>query len=379
MRFEFATATRIVFGEGTAATLPELVRSFGTRPLVVTGASTERVRWLVTELSAEMLAVPDEPTVELIRAGARRVQDTGCDAIVSLGGGSAIDAGKAIAAIATNGGEPLDFLEIVGRGRTIAIAPLPFIAVPTTAGTGSEVTRNAVLGSAEHGVKASLRSPLMLARVALVDPELTYGLPPAVTAATGLDALTQLIEPFVSARANPLTDAVCAEGIPRVARSLRHAYHDGADQDARRDMALASLFGGLALANAGLGIVHGFAAPLGGCWKAPHGALCAALLPHGMAANVAALRTRAPQHPALERYAAIAHLLTGRKDASAEDGIEWVQALCAELNVPALRAWGIAEADLAGVVEKAARASSMQANPLPLTDEELLAVVTAAW
>ena len=323
--------------------------------------------------------MPDEPTVELIRAGARRVQDTGCDAIVSLGGGSAIDAGKAIAAIATNGGEPLDFLEIVGRGRTIAIAPLPFIAVPTTAGTGSEVTRNAVLGSAEHGVKASLRSPLMLARVALVDPELTYGLPPAVTAATGLDALTQLIEPFVSARANPLTDAVCAEGIPRVARSLRHAYHDGADQDARRDMALASLFGGLALANAGLGIVHGFAAPLGGCWKAPHGALCAALLPHGMAANVAALRTRAPQHPALERYAAIARLLTGRKDASAEDGIEWVQALCAELNVPALRAWGIAEADLAGVVEKAARASSMQANPLPLTDEELLAVVTAAW
>ncbi len=379
MRFEFATATRIVFGEGTAATLPELVRSFGSRPLVVTGASTERARWLVTALSAEMLAVPGEPTVELIRAGARRVQDTGCDAIVSLGGGSAIDAGKAIAAIATNGGEPLDFLEIVGRGRTIAIAPLPFIAVPTTAGTGSEVTRNAVLGSAEHGVKASLRSPLMLARVALVDPELTYGLPPAVTAATGLDALTQLIEPFVSARANPLTDAVCAEGIPRVARSLRHAYHDGADQDARRDMALASLFGGLALANAGLGIVHGFAAPLGGCWKAPHGALCAALLPHGMAANVAALRTRAPQHPALERYAAIARLLTGRKDASAEDGIEWVQALCAELNVPALRAWGIAEADLAGVVEKAARASSMQANPLPLTDEELLAVVTAAW
>jgi alcohol dehydrogenase class IV len=379
MRFEFATATRIVFGEGTAATLPELVRSFGSRPLVVTGASTERVRWLVTALSAEMLAVPDEPTVDLIRAGARRVQDTGLDAVVSLGGGSAIDAGKAIAAIATNGGEPLDFLEIVGRGKAMAIAPLPFIAVPTTAGTGSEVTRNAVLGSAEHGVKASLRSPLMLARVALVDPELTYGLPPAVTAATGLDALTQLIEPFVSARANPLTDAVCAEGIPRVARSLRHAYHDGADQDARRDMSLASLFGGLALANAGLGIVHGFAAPLGGCWKAPHGALCAALLPHGMAANVAALRTRAPQHPALERYAAIARLLTGRKDASAEDGIEWVQALCAELNVPALRAWGIAEADLAGVVEKAARASSMQANPLPLTDEELLAVVTAAW
>lgn len=378
MRFEFATATRIVFGEGTAATLPELARTFGTRPLVVTGASRERAAWLVSALSAETFAVPGEPTVDVVREGARRVQEAACDVILSLGGGSAIDAGKAIAIIATNGGEPLEFLEVVGKGRAITAPPLPFIAIPTTAGTGSEVTRNAVLASTEHGVKASLRNPLMLPRVALVDPELTYELPPAVTAATGLDALTQLIESYVSVRANPLADAVCVEGIPRVAGALRRAYHDGADREARRDMALASLFGGLALANAGLGIVHGFAAPLGGSWKAPHGALCAALLPHGMAANVAALRARAPQHPALERYAVIARLLTGRNEASAEDGIEWVHALCAELNVPALRAWGIAEADLSGVVEKAARASSMQANPLPLTGEELLAVVTAA-
>ena len=298
MRFEFATATRIVFGEGTAATLPELVRTFGARPLVVTGASPERAAWLVSALSAQTFAVPGEPTVDLVREGARRVQEAACDVILSLGGGSAIDAGKAIAIIATNGGEPLEFLEVVGKGRAIAVPPLPFIAVPTTAGTGSEVTRNAVLGSTEHGVKASLRSPLMLPRVALVDPELTYGLPPAVTAATGLDALTQLIEPYVSARANPLVDAICVEGIRRVAGALRRAYHDGADREARRDMALASLFGGLALANAGLGVVHGFAAPLGGSWKAPHGALCAALLPHGMAANVAALRARAPQHPA---------------------------------------------------------------------------------
>jgi alcohol dehydrogenase class IV len=382
VRFEFATATRIVFGEGAAATLPELVRTFGARPLVVTGASPERAAWLVSALSAQSFAVPGEPTVDLVREGARRVLGAACDVILSLGGGSAIDAGKAIAIIAANGGEPLEFLEVVGKGRAIAAPPLPFIAVPTTAGTGSEVTRNAVLGSAEHGVKASLRSPLMLPRVALVDPELTYALPPAVTAATGLDALTQLIEPYVSARANPLADAVCVEGIRRVAGALRRAYHDGADREARRDMALASLFGGLALANAGLGIVHGFAAPLGGSSKAPHGALCAALLPHGMAANVAALRARAPQNPALgpvlDRYTTVARLLTGRNEASAEDGIEWVHALCAELNVPALRAWGIAEADLPGVVEKAARSSSMQANPLPLTAEELLAVVAAA-
>jgi alcohol dehydrogenase class IV len=315
----------------------------------------------------------------LVREGARRALDADCDVVLAIGGGSAIDAGKAIAAIATNGGEPLEFLEVVGKGRDLAAPPLPFIAVPTTAGTGSEVTRNAVLGSAEHGVKASLRSPLMLPRVALVDPEFTYGLPPAITAYTGLDALTQLIEPYVCSRATPMTDALCVDGIARVAGALRCVYLDGADREARRDMALASLFGGLALANAGLGVVHGFAAPLGCGWKAPHGALCAALLPHGMAANVAALRARAPQHPAIDRYAAIARLLTGRKDASVEDGIEWVRSLCAELKVPPLRAWGIGESDLPAVVEKAARASSMKANPLTLTGEELQAVLTAAW
>ena len=378
MRFEFATAARIVFGEGTSAALPELARTFGTHPLVVTGASTERAAGLVTALSADVFAVPGEPTVDLVREGARHAANAACDVVVSLGGGSVIDAGKAIAAIATNGGEPLDFLEGVGKGRAIVAAPLPFLAVPTTAGTGSEVTRNAVLGSTEHGVKASMRSPQMLPRVALIDPELTYGLPPAITASTGLDALTQLIEPYISARANPLADAFCVAGIGRVAGALRRAYRDGADHEARRDMAMASLLGGLALANSGLGVVHGFAAPLGGSWKAPHGALCAALLPHGMAANVAALRARAPLHPALERYAAIARLLTGRSEARAEDGIDWVRMLCAGLNVPALREWGITAADLPGVVEKASHASSMQANPLPLTPDELLAVVAAA-
>ena len=383
MRFEFATATRIVFGEGAAATLPESARSYGARPLVVTGATPQRAASLVSSLSAEFFPVPGEPTVDLIREGVRRAREAGCDVVISIGGGSAIDAGKAIAAIATNGGEPLDFLEVVGKGRTIAATPLPFIAVPTTAGTGSEVTRNAVLGSPEHGVKASLRSPLMLPRVALVDPELTYLLPPAITASTGLDALTQLIEPYVSARANPLVDPFCVDGITRVARSLRRAFHDSADPDgadlaARRDMSLASLFGGLALANAGLGVVHGLASPLGGRSNAPHGALCAALLPHGMAANVAALRARAPLHPALARYAAIARLLTGRDDATADDGVQWVKTLCLDLKIPPLRAWGITEGDLPGIAEKAARASSMQANPLPLSGDEILAVLVAA-
>ena len=379
MRFEFATASRILFGEGTAAGLPDLVRGFGRRPLLVTGASPERTAAFASALSAEAFAVPGEPTVEMIRLGTRRVREAGCDVVVSLGGGSAIDAGKAIAAIATNGGEPLDFLEVIGAGKSMATTPLPFIAVPTTAGTGSEVTRNAVLGSPEQGVKVSLRSPLMLPRVAVVDPELTYGLPPTVTAYTGLDALTQLIEPYVSSRANPLTDALCLEGLRRAAGALRRVFDDGSDQEARRDMALASLFGGLALANSGLGVVHGFASPLGGGWNAPHGALCAAVLPHGMAANVSALRARAPQHPALERYTTIAQLLTGKRDATIDEGIDWVRALCAELRVPQLRAWGIREADLQGVVEKAAKASSMQANPIPLTQQELMDALSASF
>ncbi len=301
MRFEFATATRIVFGEGTAATLPELARTFGARPLVVTGASAERAASLVSALSAETFAVPGEPTVELVREGARRVQDAGCDVVISIGGGSAIDAGKAIAAIATNGGEPLEFLEVVGKGRALAVPPLPFIAVPTTAGTGSEVTRNAVLGSAEHGVKASLRSPLMLPRVALVDPELTYGLPPAVTAFTGLDALTQLIEPYVSARANPLVDAICVDGhrarcrcaAPRVPRRRGSggAPRHGAGKPVRRPGAGQRRTGrGAWLRGAARRLVEG--APrraLRGAVAARHGGQCSCVA----GARAAASRTRA--------------------------------------------------------------------------------------
>ena len=184
---------------------------------------------------------------------------------------------------------------------------------------------------------------------------------------------------MVSGKANPLTDAVCVEGMGRVAGAVRRAYHDGGDKEARQEMALGSLMGGLALANAGLGVVHGFAAPIGGSWNAPHGAVCAAILPHGMAANVAALMARAPGNAALERYARVAQILTGRGDARAEEGIAWVRELVAELDVPGLRVWGLDEGDLPGVVEKAAKASSMQANPVKLTEEELLGVVRAAW
>ena len=282
MRFEFATATKIVFGAGTLREAGAIAKEFGKRVLVVAGRDPERAGPLLkilreSAVSAATFSVAGEPDLSTIEQGTALAKKENCELVISIGGGSVMDAGKAIAAMLTNGGELLDYVEIIGRGQALTKPSAPFIAIPTTAGTGSEVTRNAVLASPEHKLKASLRSPLMLAKVAVVDPELTYDLPPALTASTGLDALTQLIEPFVCARANPMTDGLCVEGIRHAARSLRVAYNDGKNKSARADMAVASLFGGLALANAGLGAVHGFAGPIGGSFPAPHGAICAAL------------------------------------------------------------------------------------------------------
>lgn len=381
--FEFATATRIVFGRGTVAQAGRIAQELGRRPLVVTGANPDRARPLLEALRAEKLghevfSVPGEPTTLHIAAGVARAELRACDCVIGFGGGAAIDAAKAIAGLMTNGGDLYEYLEVVGRGRPLRRAAAPWMAIPTTAGAGAEVTRNAVLLSREHRVKASLRSPLLLARVALVDPELSITLPPAVTAATGLDALTQLIEPFTCARANPLVDALCREGLDRVARSLRRAFTEGGDPAARTDMAVAALFGGCALANAGLGAVHGFAAPLGGSFSAPHGAVCAALLAPVMAANLAALRARAPESGVPARYAEIARRLTGRADATAEDGVAWVRALTADLGIPTLRAWGLTETDVEPLVTKAQAASSMKANPVALTPGELADALRAA-
>jgi alcohol dehydrogenase class IV len=367
--FEFATAGRIVFGAGTFAQLAGIAAGYGACPLLVTG-KRQRV-----EPAGARFPVTGEPTIETIRAGVAAFRDAACDSVIAIGGGSAIDAGKAIAAAAANSGDLLDYLEVIGKGQPLESAPWPFIAVPTTAGTGSEVTRNAVLGSPEQGVKVSLRSPLMLPRVAIIDPELTFGLPPAITASTGLDALTQLIEPYVSMRANAFTDGLCLDGIRRASESLPRAYRDGGDIEARSGMAYASLLGGLALANAGLGVVHGFAAPVGGMFDAPHGAVCAALLPAGMRANIAALRERAPESSALERYGEIARILTRNPDATPEDGAEWVRHLIAQLTIPSLSAYGIREDHITDLVMKAGRANSMKANPIALTAAELAAVL----
>ena len=383
MNFEFSAPQRIVFGPGTLKQAGPLARGLGRRALIVTGRDPARAAPLLDMLKAHgilavVFPVPGEPTTDEVRRGTARALETGAELVVGFGGGSPLDSAKAIAALAANGGDPLDYMEVVGRGQPLLKPSLPMLAIPTTAGTGSEVTRNAVLASPEHGVKASLRSLTMVPRIALVDPELTYDLPPAVTASTGLDALTQLIEPFTCNRANPLVDALCREGIARVARSLRRAWADGRDAAAREDMSLASLFGGFALANAGLGAVHGFSGVVGGMFTAPHGAVCAALLPHVMAMNRAALQRRQPRSSILARYDEIARLLTGDADAVAEDGVAWVRELTTALGVPPLAACGVAKSDVPVIVERAAVASGTKANPVELTRAELVEILERA-
>jgi len=383
MGFEFATAARILFGEGVLGQVAAAAAGMGQRALVVTGASPERAAPLVRQLESAAIhcspfPVAGEPTVDLVRGGAEYARRERCDLVVAMGGGSALDAGKALAAMLANAGDPLDYLEVIGRGQPLAHASVPFIAIPTTAGTGTEVTRNAVLASPEHRVKASLRSPSMLPRLAVVDPELTYDLPRPITASTGLDALTQLIEPYTSVRANPMTDVFCVEGIRRAAWALPRAWKNGGDSEARAGMAWASLLGGLCLANAGLGAVHGFAAPVGGMFPAPHGAVCAALLPYVMEVNVRALAARQPGRTAVLRYGEIARLLTGRPQATADHGVRWVKDLCRRLEIPTLRAYGVRETDIPDLVAKAAGASSMKGNPLVLTTEELREIISRA-
>ena len=383
-RFEFATASRIVFGNDSIQQVPDLTAELGQRVLMVTGRNPNRsqvLKDLLTKAGRNVapFEVASEPTVEVVTAGVELARSIDCDVVIAQGGGSVIDAGKAIAILKTHDGAVLDYLEVVGRGLPLTRPSTPFIAVPTTAGTGAEVTRNAVLSCTQHRVKASLRSPHLLPRAAVVDPALTRCLTPELTAATGMDALSQLIEPFVTKTRNPMTDLFCRDGIPRIARSLRQAWREGSDACARSDMAMASLLGGLALANSGLGAVHGFAAPLGGMYSAPHGALCARLLPGVMRANVRALRrTREAAQDVLSRYQELARMLTGNEDAVVEDGLTWIEDLCLDLGIPSLSCYGVKVEELPLIIKKAMVASSMRGNPVVLEEAELNALLAAA-
>jgi alcohol dehydrogenase class IV len=351
--------------------------------LVITGADPARHAGLLAGLGLAAAAFPvaAEPTVELVRAAVAAAREHGADVVVAIGGGSVIDTGKAVAMLLGNGGDPLDYLEVVGAGHAITRPAVPCVAVPTTAGTGAEVTANAVLAVPSHRVKASLRSPLMIPRVALVDPLLTVSCPAPVTAASGLDALTQCLEPFVSVQANPLTDGLAREGLRRAGTGLRAAYADGGDLGARADMAMCSLLGGMALANAKLGAVHGLAGVIGGTADVPHGLACAALLAPVIEANVRALRPAGPRPAALDvldRYTEAARLLTGHQAASIEDGVAWIRETLTLLHVPGLAVFGLGPQDADDIAAKAMTSSSMKGNPVTLSHADLKAVLLQA-
>jgi alcohol dehydrogenase class IV len=381
-RFEFATASRIIFGRGILKEVPSLAAQMGGRLMVVTGKAAERAAGLLGLIKAAGLqnftfAITGEPTIEMILDGVQLARKEACDAVIGIGGGSVIDGAKAIAALLTNRDDITAYLEVIGQGKPLTQASAPCIAIPTTAGTGAEVTRNSVLTSTEHQVKVSLRSPTMLPDLAVIDPELTYSMPPSLTAGTGMDALTQNLEPFVSLQSNPLTDALCREGLKRIARSLGRAFKNGGDTKAREDMALASLSGGLALANAKLGAVHGFAGTMGAMFSIPHGMICAALLSHVMAVNVKALQHKDPLKYLL-RYDEVARCLTGKPNARAADGINWIRDLCSALDIPPLSEFGVTKAHFPEIIAGAKRASSMKGNPVELTDNELIEILKKA-
>ncbi|GAP14762.1 alcohol dehydrogenase, class IV [Longilinea arvoryzae] len=384
MNFDFATANRILFGNGKVHEVARIVASYGRQTLLIHGRHAAGVETLRSDLESAGVNVVDyissgEPDVPSIERGVQSAREKQIEVVIAIGGGSVLDTGKAVAALVANDRPILDYLEVVGQGLPLIKPVLPVIAIPTTAGTGSEVSRNAVISVPEKRVKVSLRSPAMLPKVAVVDPQLTLSLPPVITANSGLDALTQVLEPYVSRKANPMTDLFCKEGLQLAARSLRAAYEHGDDLTAREGMSWASLLGGLALANAGLGAVHGFAGPLGGLYDAPHGALCAALLAPVMRVNSETFLRTQPDHPAVARYADIACFLTGNPAARIEDGIQWLEDLTQALNIARLRAFGISPRDFQLIIEKASVSSSMKGNPIELSSSELLRILEMAF
>lgn len=384
MKLEVCLPARVVFARGAIDRLGELAAPWGTRAALVRGGShlerfgtLERVRSQLNAVGIDCVEFTfvGEPDTIAVDTATQLARKHACDMVVGLGGGAVLDAAKAVSGLLSLGGEALDYLEVVGRGKPIAAACAPMIAIPTTAGTGTEVTRNAVLTHKSSRFKASMRSVHLIARVALVDPQLTDSVPPRVTASTGLDALTQLIEPFVSTGANPWTDGISLQGVKLAARALPKAWENGSDQAARDDMALASLMGGVCLAHAGLGVVHGFAAPLGAMFPIPHGAACAALLVPGIEANVRALRQLDRAHPTLARFAQLGEILTEKRFATPQEAVDatvdFVRDLVQKLQVPTLSSFGVSASDTPAVVAAAKKASSMRYNPVVLSDQAL--------
>ncbi len=384
MRFEFATAGRIVFGAGSLDLLRELAPEVGARPLLVVGARSARESGLLDRVGelvepAAVAVCEREPTVEEVDRCVEIGEEAGCDLVLAVGGGSVLDCGKAAAAMLTNPGSLVDYLEGDGLGLSIDVPPRPMIAVPTTAGTGSEVTKNAVISGS--GYKKSVRSDQMIPDVALIDPDLLAGAPREVIASCGLDALTQLVESYLSVGATPFTDGLALRGIRASGRSLQRCWEDSGDAEAREGTALASLLGGVCLANAGLGAVHGFASPVGALFPIGHGACCAALLVEVCEANLEHSRGTPVEDRVARRFADMGEALgdtryQDRAEAT-EHGLARLRELREALKIPGLGELGISEADLPRLVA-GSRGSSMRYNPIELTDDQLTHILQRA-
>ena len=385
MDFDFYTANRIIFGPGKFEEITQLVGRERKRCFAVTGKSAAREAGMLDCLDVAMrkesvelecFSLDREPTVSIVDDAVGRALDFQAEIVIGLGGGSALDLGKAVSGVATNGGSVLDYLEGVGKGAPIEKPSLPYIAIPTTAGTGSEVTKNAVICSDDGTFKKSIRSPHLIPDVALVDPELTKTMQPALTAACGFDALSQLIESLTSNCSNSMTDALALAGIERVARSLYAAWSNGENMRAREDMAFASLMSGMTLTNAGLGAVHGLAAPLGALHSIPHGITCAILLPGVIEANVNALLDYDRDSLVLEKYSNLAMIFCRTSDDPFKM-VERIQMMMQMMKMPGLGEFGFKKEDIPQVVEKS-RGSSMKYNPIELTDDKLTEILEQA-
>ena len=372
LNFSFATASQIIFGNNSIDKVPDLLGEMGNKVLLVIGKNSDRaltfVNRFLENVEVSVFKIEAEPTTDVINKGVNLARKNNCNVVIGFGGGSVIDGAKAIAALVPNTGDLMDYLEVIGLGKPLIEAPLSCIAIPTTAGTGAEVTKNAVIKSVEHNVKVSLRSDLMYPDVAVLDPVLTYSMSPALTASTGVDALTHLLETFVSNAANPFVDMLCCDGLKRISRSLLKAFKNGNDAEAREDMALASMLGGMALANVKLGAIHGFAGPMGGMFPIPHGAVCACLMSAVIEMNIEALKEK---NQDISKFDELAQILTGSDLAKAEDAVVWADNLVSELEIPTLSAFGLTENDFPVAVQKAKNASSMKGNPIELSEDQL--------
>ncbi|MGF1911378.1 iron-containing alcohol dehydrogenase [Vibrio kasasachensis] len=376
--FQFMTSTRIIFGEGALQSSLSVINQFGYSVLLVSGKNIQRASPILQYIKMQGMryqhvAISGEPNITMVEETALNGRKFKPDMVIAIGGGSVIDMGKALAAIIPNQGDVYDYVEIVGRNVPLKTKPIPFIAIPTTASTGSEVTRNAVLRSGQDKVKVSLRSPDMLADVAIVDPTLTYATDAYTSGRGAMDAFTHLMEAYVCGEPNPITDMICEEGLRRLSRSVLAGCLED-DLSARGDLSFAAMLGGMAITNAKLGAAHGLASALGGKLAAPHSVITARLAPYVMLENIRAAKI-AGRADVLGRYRKMAHLLTGRTNASLDDAVLWVNMMLSQLKLPDLSEFGVCKTSFEKVADDALKSVAIKGNPLPLTKERLMFIL----